>query len=458
MSELSEVIPLFEKLVGSKVKHELTNSLELELFVSGGLNYSQFNEVLLLCGFNRCSYEFFQFLVDGTYKHEDKSVIKTFEHFEKGVERFLKMALKHYGNVKYAYKLLSSDSEELYYKIGDDLPLDESDLSIRRDPLINITEIPPNKTYYLGYIIEGELKKRLKDNPDDTEALEISEDRRKYLEIAKENQMVYLASNHLDIYVATSMRLKHEFLFVNKTIDEVFNNPKLKRLKLRYFDPTQAYCDERIDKGLSEALMLKNAECTLYLAQETETLGKDSELASTLAQGKVVVAYIPTGSKDYIDSILEDLKELSPVKSQKELVLDQLMIFDSSLAWNDKDVKYWVNNIDEVSLDEMKVRLYEIALKFYDKKAETLTENHPLGIQVDLKTGVANGVLVVRNTKDCVNLIYNILLNKMEYYIKYKTIEDKEYIYLKEKISDCVFRLKTGDDFLSNSFWNFYNK
>jgi len=428
------------------------------LFVSGGLNYSQFNEVLLLCGFNRCSYEFFQFLVDGTYKHEDKSVIKTFEHFEKGVERFLKMALKHYGNVKYAYKLLSSDSEELYYKIGDDLPLDESDLSIRRDPLINITEIPPNKTYYLGYIIEGELKKRLKDNPDDTEALEISEDRRKYLEIAKENQMVYLASNHLDIYVATSMRLKHEFLFVNKTIDEVFNNPKLKRLKLRYFDPTQAYCDERIDKGLSEALMLKNAECTLYLAQETETLGKDSELASTLAQGKVVVAYIPTGSKDYIDSILEDLKELSPVKSQKELVLDQLMIFDSSLAWNDKDVKYWVNNIDEVSLDEMKVRLYEIALKFYDKKAETLTENHPLGIQVDLKTGVANGVLVVRNTKDCVNLIYNILLNKMEYYIKYKTIEDKEYIYLKEKISDCVFRLKTGDDFLSNSFWNFYNK
>jgi hypothetical protein len=50
--------------------------------------------------------------------------------------------------------------------------------------------------------------------------------------------------------------------------------------------PTQAYCSDRIDKGIAEALMLKRAQCTIYLAQESDTLGKDSELASTLAQGK----------------------------------------------------------------------------------------------------------------------------------------------------------------------------
>jgi len=39
--------------------------------------------------------------------------------------------------------------------------------------------------------------------------------------------------------------------------------------------------------------MLKRARCTVYSVQDTDTLGKDSELASTLAQGKPVIAFIP---------------------------------------------------------------------------------------------------------------------------------------------------------------------
>ena len=60
-------------------------------------------------------------------------------------------------------------------------------------------------------------------------------------------------------------------------------------------DAVLKYCEDRIDKGLSEALMLKRAKCTLFLAQESDTLGKDSELASTLAQGKPVIAYVNGG-------------------------------------------------------------------------------------------------------------------------------------------------------------------
>jgi hypothetical protein len=70
-------------------------------------------------------------------------------------------------------------------------------------------------------------------------------------------------------------------------------NRCLKELDLRYFDPTQAYTDNRVNKGLVEALMLKRARCTVYSVQDTDTLGKHSELASTLAQGKPVIAYIP---------------------------------------------------------------------------------------------------------------------------------------------------------------------
>ena len=44
--------------------------------------------------------------------------------------------------------------------------------------------------------------------------------------------------------------------------------------------------------------MLKRACCTVYSVQDTDTLGKDSELASTLAQGKPVIAYVPDMDAD----------------------------------------------------------------------------------------------------------------------------------------------------------------
>jgi hypothetical protein len=51
--------------------------------------------------------------------------------------------------------------------------------------------------------------------------------------------------------------------------------------------------------------MLRRASCTIYLAQESDTLGKDSELASTLAQGKPVVAYIPDVTEEYFAAHLD---------------------------------------------------------------------------------------------------------------------------------------------------------
>ena len=98
----------------------------------------------------------------------------------------------------------------------------------------------------------------------------------------------------MDVYVATSMRKPIDFWNVHHFASKLFTSPLLKDLKLRWFDPTQAYCPNRLDKGLVEALMLKRARCTIYLAQESETLGKDSELATTLVQGKPVIAYVPS--------------------------------------------------------------------------------------------------------------------------------------------------------------------
>lgn len=89
------------------------------------------------------------------------------------------------------------------------------------------------------------------------------------------------------------MREKWEFEDAYDTIRLIAKNRFLRNLRIKWFDPTQSYEASVTDKGLLEGLMLKKVRCTLYLAQESETLGKDSELAATLAQGKPVIAYVP---------------------------------------------------------------------------------------------------------------------------------------------------------------------
>src|SRR5260370_41252908 len=89
------------------------------------------------------------------------------------------------------------------------------------------------------------------------------------------------------------MRKRWEFEDLFDFVNGLMAEPELTALNLRHFDPTQAFTRDRVDKGLVESLMLKRAMCTVDSVQDTDTLGKDSELAATLAQGKPVIAYVP---------------------------------------------------------------------------------------------------------------------------------------------------------------------
>lgn len=88
----------------------------------------------------------------------------------------------------------------------------------------------------------------------------------------------------------------------------------------------------------------------------------------------------------------------------------------------------------------------------YDKRAKTLRESHPLALQVNLDSGVANGVLVVRTASDCAALLKRVLLSDMEFMLH----ESNGMWSLKERISDCIYRFVTDDRKLDNCFWNFY--
>ncbi len=454
MVESQKLCQLLEDLTGQRPPLNQAPNL-VPCFPAGGLGYSQFNELLLLLGYDRVTHAFFQFLVDGTLEYQPGCAIQSIEKLETGVERARQLSLLFFGNVKFGFKKLARDSDELSFYHASTQPVATDDLKQRHEAIYPIDTIASDETYYLGYVVQQELKNRLEKNPSDESALSEKKALERVREKGIRNQHAYLVSDHLDVYIATSMRRRHEYLEVAEFARQVFSHAPIGDLNLRWFDPTQAYCSDRIDKGLAEALMLKRAKCTLYLAQESDTFGKDSELASTLAQGKPVIAYVPSPTDQEVVDSVSRLSHLYN-RSEASVILERLQALSPDLAWVDPRVRRWLEVPDEMERGHALALLVKTAREHYDKRAGTLKESHPLGVQVNLDTGVANGVLVVRSISDCAELIYRIVTLRLEFRIEKKSIEGVEYHFLRETVSNSVFRVMTGDAMLTNSFWNFY--
>ena len=270
------IIDWIHKFCGQKpLPHEYITSIDgSPRFPSTGIGNSQLNELLLSLHLDRMTEDFFEHVFQGP-------VVPDFKSFKQSITEFRVTAILHYGNIKFAFKRLAQMTKD---KIDSEIGRPDSKeirdrYTKRHDPLVAVKGIEPKDTYYLGYLIDMELKAKrqeLEDAGVSTEKLDEQERLRSKLRKAGEfNHHCYLDYDHMDVYVATSMREKSDFWNVSRFVREVFGKPEIEELKLRYFDPTQAYCPHRIDKGLSEALMLKRARCAIYMAGESDTLGKD---------------------------------------------------------------------------------------------------------------------------------------------------------------------------------------
>lgn len=465
MDIVDQTITLVEQLTGQKVpfiarKADLFPS---DLFTRGGIGYSQFNEILLSLGYDRISRDFFDYVFDtgGRYEPYLSPEISSLEGLRSGVEKFRVQALLLYGNVKYGFKRLSPlDRTSIEKEVCKILPIPKQAYENRHNPLHTLTAIPAEDTYYLGYLVYNEVKRQLDSEPGN---VDLQQKHNSILEIRKKgkrNHDVYLTYDHMDVYVATSMRERHEYYLVNRFIDNLFSHPTIKPLNLRFFDPTQAYCEDRLDKGLVEGLMLKRAKCTIYHAQETDTLGKDSELATTLAQGKPVIAYVPKLSDR--DTFLATALTLSdclyPGLERKTHLEKLLRLYDPDSAWTNGEIRNCLSGA--VPFDERRVSeiVFEKARAKYESRAKMLSHDHPLGLQMNLATGVANGVLVVRSVSQCAELLRRVILNEMKFSVEESAVDGKVRYLLRESISGCVYRAMTSDELLTNSFWNFYLK
>lgn len=501
------------------------------------IDCSQFNEMLLIANKDRVGKPFFDYFFNADNSDGDCCKIAD---LPKAVEKFQKIAMLRYGNFIYAYRTLtpSRTLEELLHSIGDYATPATTLLrhfSDRQPKVIEIDQIKRDRTYLIGYISAGQAVREHEraqklihliesDNPTSFQDLSVlipknvsneeagalqslldrwsakSADRStvaKLLvqlradlpelsalvaaasEVQKQgegNTDIYLTWDYMDVYIATSMRQKWEYEQLYDFVSELMSSETLKALNLRYFDPTQSFEANRIDKGLVEALMLKRAGCTVYSVQDTDTLGKDSELAATLAQGKPVIAFAPE---------IDVAKRTEQLMVEEPSALRDRLLFvqnaDESFGYragepelielmatplNDVMEKTLWRSLPDSALNtefrascgaDLEKFCHLIALSernIYNKRAKMLKETHPLAIQVHLATGVANGVLVARDIDTCAELVRRILLNKMEFYV----VEDADTNcwLLKEAMTDSIYRVVTKNRKLTNCFWNYY--
>jgi hypothetical protein len=458
-----------------------------------GLTYERFNELLLLLEQDRVSKAFYKFFFS-------EADVLPLAALPSKVIRFRGFAMLCYGDFRFAYKDLSRKNEDEIYsslrpfcRLTADI---EKRFKVRPRGALNIERIAKEDTWCLGYIAGRKHDKEaalladmLKEKPSDGELMELATSYAKLGARIEEtharglrNTDVYLTWDFMDVYVATSMRRRWEYEDVAEFVIQLFSDSRLGALKLRYFDPTQSDCRSRIDKGLVEALMLKRALCTVYMVQESDTLGKDSELASTLAQGKPVIAYVP---------MLDVANHARKIRDYPlEFFKSRFRILQAEGAFEDPDLQKelsaitpeYVPTVDSF-FEEIKKFTASQPLSFYEgketefkkgfksfetvckllaaaerynceKRATILRNVHPLSLQVHLESGVANGVLVVRTVAECAEVLTRLLTNALTFIID---LDSKERCtVLREKISQSPFRAVTQYEKLANSFWNFY--
>jgi len=400
-----------------------------------GLNRDVFSRLMIQCGKRPVTEHFYQAFF---------AKAATIGQFEAAVERYRVKCMLLFGNFKYAYRTLATASPQKLQKLLEQTePLDQTEFT-KRPEFNEIERIPLEDRHLLGYISGGhqdllfcldffqvlqgspavsnlgelglqkqeKLSKVLREyglafDPDRiaepaylahvTSRLQGALDSVKKrasdaMEMGQRNTRRYLSLPHLDVYVATSMEKPQDFASQDNFIREVFEHKDIKPLRLRYFDPTLSYADDRVTKGLIEALMLRRARVTIYNAGAKDTLGKDSELAATLAQGKPVIVYVAEGGDE----------------AEKEIL---------------------------------------------NSRAKKFLVDHPLGLQIDVNSGVAHGIIAVRSAPQCALLLRKVLLNQLELKIAH---EGGNY-RLCEADTGSVIRVVSDDPFLTHAFWTYFH-
>lgn len=333
-------------------------------------------------------------------------------------------------------------------------------------------------------------------------------------ETAETNLASYLSADHLDVYIATSMRTPADFVSVSRFSRSLFSHELIAPLSLRYFNPTQSWILDRIAKGLVEALMLKRAAVTIYMAQKTDSFGKDSEASVALGHGKAVVVFVPRlflpeqefdsgelgragddellsrGAKTIPDFDGSEYRTQDGGLDRTAIIARVIQVAVDAIQpdglavvardhWADFDLagealrasddkalqaEYaewattcaaasdWTPPSATVALCVR--RVIAIVAADFERRATMFREIHPLALQVILSTGVLNGILVVRSVADCAATLAELLRNELKLSVH---SDDNNYKLIEERTSSTI-RVISRHRLIRNAFTKYYRR
>jgi transcriptional regulator with XRE-family HTH domain len=319
----------------------------------------------------------------------------------------------------------------------------------------------------------------------------------------------YLTADFMDVYIATSMRTQADFVSVNRFVRTLFAHDAIAPLHLRYFNPTQSWIEDRVAKGLVEALMLRRADFTFYMAQKSDTFGKDSEASVALGQGKPVIVYVPrfhlpnanidTDTLARCDEeTLKRMIQMHGIGEETEIddtidkeglhaqiltiLLHKLNNEDIAeavrLHWADFDLyaeaerisnhtereayNHWLKATIETdnppaptpATREHLIRIIVAVAMRFERRARLFREVHPLALQVILSTGVLNGMLVARSVDSCAHLLQGLINNQLAFELR----RDEDNYRLVETTTQSTVRVIPRNQLIANAFETFYSK
>jgi len=189
---------------------------------------------------------------------------------------------------------------------------------------------------------------------------------------ASTNTSLYLSLVHdLDVYMATSMRKKDDFIKMATTTEKIFHDKRLDSLSLRYFDPTMSAADGHEDKGLIECLMVKCCKVLIYSAGEKESYGKDAEAAMALSLGKPVIFFCETDVKK---KFYQDVHPLSRLINFETGVANGILVVDSTTMVSELLRRIFYNDM-QYKLVQKKNGYYQIIDKLSESVVRIQTNN-----------------------------------------------------------------------------------
>lgn len=241
-------------------------------------------------------------------------------------------------------------------------------------------------------------------------------------DIALKNTKLYLSLvDDLDVYVATSMRTKSDFIEMADVCKRIFGTKDkptaLAELNLRFFDPTMSAASGHDDKGLIECLMVKCAKVLIYTSGDKDSYGKDSEAAMALSSGKPVIFYCDEATRKNFFLNVHPLTKLIDFKTGVANGAIVLGIDNTGMKENEG-----IKPLSAKSKKEIREQ------KESEKKA---------------------------NIEVAIMLLKRIFTNDMQYGL---LKEDDCTFKLKELLSDSTIRIQTSDILLDKVFWNYFDR